>query len=497
MTKILYNLFTIKLIAIKLITNKYKVCNMRRFFDEGRLFELNSLEKLYGRDEFTFAVVYGRRRVGKTSIISEFIRRGSKKAVTFTATEDTNVVNLEIFSQRVFSVFPNYSMFERFPSWESAFDYIVKQADGEKTIISIDEYPYLAKAHPPISSQIQRLIDEVLLKTNMMLILCGSSMSFMEKQVLGYQSPLYGRRTAQYKVKPLDYYDSAAFFGNAGTEDKLLGYAVSNGIPKYLNVISRPGNVEIGINEEFFSRDGFLYEEPYNLLKQELREPAVYNTIIATIANGATKLNVIAAKIAEKDSKVANYIKNLIDLGILEKEVSMLSGNEKNGIYRVKDGMYRFWYRFVQKLVTQIDNGDEDIYDAKVRPFIPDFMGLAFEDICKQYLLRLNRVKRSPVLFDSIGRWWGGNPVTKTETEIDVIATSTVEKDIIVGECKWQSKKTGTDVYTDLKEKAMMFADRKIHYFIFSRSGFTAGLKEESEKDGDLTLVGLEDLFRI
>jgi len=470
---------------------------MEKFYDGGRVRELRSLEELYEQDDFTFAVVYGRRRVGKTSLINEFINRGNKKAIRFTATEDTNLINLENFSQSVFTVFPELSSLRSFRSWEVAFDFIVKEARGEKLIIYIDEYPYLAKAYPPISSQLQRYIDLVLLKTNFMLILCGSSVSFMEEQVLGYQSPLYGRRTAQYRIKPLDYYDSAEFFGDRGPEDKLLGYSVAGGIPRYLNVISEAKTVGEGINRAFFTAVGFLYEEPYNLLKQELREPAVYNAIINAIANGATKLNVIAGKTGERDSKVATYIKNLIDLGILSKDVSMLAKKDRNSTYAVKDNMYRFWYRFVPKLVTNIENGEEDIYGTKVEPYISDFMEPVFEDICKQYLLRLSRAKKGPFPFDHIGKWWGGNPITKTETEIDIVATSTTEKDIIVGECMWRNKETDTDVYKELREKAAMFADCEIHYYIFSRPGFTAGLKKEAKKDDRLTLVGLEDLFDI
>ncbi|MDR0334948.1 MAG: ATP-binding protein [Methanomassiliicoccaceae archaeon] len=470
---------------------------MERFFDKGRTFELNSLEGLYHRDEFSFVIMYGRRRIGKTSIINEFINRGNKKAVRFTATEDANNVNLENFSQSVFSVFPELSSLVSFRSWEAAWNFIVNQARGEKLIIYIDEYPYLAKAYPPISSQLQRFIDTVLEKTNMMLILCGSSMSFMENQVLGNESPLYGRRTSQFKVMPLDYFDSAEFFGKASMEDKLLGYAVTNGIPKYLNVIAEERTVRKGIDKAFFTKGGYLYEEPYNLLKQELREPAMYNTIIAAIANGATKLNVIAAKVGEKDSKVATYIKSLLGLGILAREVPILSGSEKNAKYSVKDSMYRFWYRFVPKAVTQIDGGVEDIYVTKVEPFISDFMGPVFEDVCKQYLLRLVRAKKAPFPLDNIGKWWGGNPVTRTETEIDIIATSTTERDIIVGECKWRNKEADTDVLKELRGKAAMFADRDIHHYIFSRSGFTAGLRKAAEKDDRLTLVGLKDLFEV
>ncbi|MDR3294198.1 MAG: ATP-binding protein [Clostridiales bacterium] len=466
---------------------------MKKFFDSGRKRELLSLEKLYARDEFAFAVVYGRRRVGKTSLIDEFIMRGEKKAIRFIATENTDTVNLLSFSQAVFAVYPESSAFGSFPDWESAFVYIAKHSNGEKVIVEIDEYPYLAKARPAISSMLQKSIDRVFQDTKLMLILCGSSMSFMEYQVLGYQSPLYGRRTAQYRIMPLDYYDSAEFFGDADLKDKLLGYAVTGGIPQYLKVIARAESVEVGIDEAFFTKDGYLYEEPQNLLKQELREPALYNAIIAAIATGATKLNDIATKVREDDSKIAKYIKNLTDLGIIEKETPIFSEGGRNGVYCIKDNMYRFWYRFVPNAVTLIENGNEYIYEKKVKPFLSDYMGRVFETVCKQYLLRLNAEEKLPFLFEKIGRWWGGNPITKKETEIDLIAAD--KNNMIICECKWQNEELGLKVYKDLKEKTAMFADKEIYYYLFSKSGFSSGLKEEAKKNDGLTLVTVEDLF--
>jgi len=466
---------------------------MIKFFDGGRKRELKSLEELYARSEFAFAVIYGRRRIGKTSLIGEFISRGNKKAIRYTATENTDIVNRESFSQSVFAVYPELASLRTFPTWESVFDYIAKQAKGEKLIVEIDEFPYLAKANPAVPSEFQKFIDETLLNTNIMLILCGSSMSFMENQVLGYESPLYGRRTSQYKIMPLDYFDSAVFFEKASPQDKLLGYAVSGGIPQYLKAVSRAATVEAGIESAYFSKDGFLYEEPQNLLKQELREPALYNAIIAAIAGGASRLNEIATKVRETDSKVMKYIRNLIDLGIIEKEIPMLAENERNGVYCIKDNMYRFWYRFVPSVVTLIENGYEHIYEKKVKPFVPDFMGRVFEGVCRQYLTRLNIKDKLPFLFDTIGRWWGGNPLTKKEMEIDVIAVAGSK--LIIGECKWQSEEVGQKVYTDLKDKAAIFVGKDIYYYIFSKAGFSTGLLDEAKKDNRLKLVGLNDLF--
>ena len=468
---------------------------MGMFFDSGRMRELQSLGDLHSRDEFSFAVIYGRRRVGKTSLIGEFISRGNKKAIRFTATENTDVINRESFSQSVFSVYPELSALGTFPSWESALAYIANQSKNEKLVVAIDEYPYLAKNHPAISSEFQKCIDGFLQDTRIMLVLCGSSMSFMENQVLGYQSPLYGRRTSQYRIMPLDYHDSSEFFPDASLYDKLLAYAVTGGVPQYLNVLSHAGSIESGIAQAFFSKNGFLYEEPQNLLKQELREPALYNTIITSIAGGASKLGEIAAKVREPDSKVGKYIKNLIDLGILEKEVPMFAKSERSGIYGIKDNMYRFWHKFVPGLVTLIESGYEHVYDRKVKPFIPEYMGRIFESICRQYMLRQNVQDRLPFLFDSIGRWWGGNPITKKETEIDIIAASS--DCMILCECKWQNEEVGQKVYKDMKKKAALFAGREIFYSIFSKSGFTESLIEEANNDAKLTLINTDDLFNV
>jgi AAA+ ATPase superfamily predicted ATPase len=470
---------------------------MKRFFENGRGFEIRSLESKYKSGKFEFAVIYGRRRVGKTSLIQEFISRGDKKTIWFTATEDPDSTNLENFSQSIFATFPDLSSFESFPSWRAAFEYIAKMARVEKLVLVMDEYPYLAKARPGISSELQMQIDHVYEDTDMMLILCGSSMSFMENQVLGHQSPLYGRRTVQYKIKPLDYYDSAEFFGGACLEDKLLGYAVTGGVPLYLNIISEATSVREGIEDAFFSKAGFLYEEPNNLLKQELREPAIYRAIIAAIAGGATRLNEIAAKVKETDSKTAIYIKSLIELGILDKEFSMFAQNDRSSLYRIQDGMYRFWYRFVPKLTSMIESGQEHIYRNKVEQFVPVFMGHVFETVCMQYLTRLAVKEKLPFAFEKIGRWWGSNPMTKKAAEIDIVASSATDNAVIVGECKWLKEEVGMDTYALLRERSALLPIHDVHYFIFSKSGFTEGLKKEAELNNRLTLVGLEDLFTV
>ena len=221
-----------------------------------------------------------------------------KKSIKYTAIEQNDYLNLSSFSDSVLSIYPSArSYLDTFADWEKAFDYICEQAGNEKVILFIDEYPYLANKNNSISSILQKVIDNNFLNSNIMLILCGSSMSFMEEQVLGYQSPLYGRRTMQMKVIPFDFFDTIKMFPNETDYNKLLAYSVTGGIPQYMKFIKNDKTIEEGIINSFLNKNGSLFEEPGNLLKQELREPAIYNSIINAIARGATRVNDISTKI--------------------------------------------------------------------------------------------------------------------------------------------------------------------------------------------------------
>jgi AAA+ ATPase superfamily predicted ATPase len=341
---------------------------MKQFYDGGRKRELDGLENLYTKDEFTFAAVYGRKRIGKTSLIGEFISRGGKKAIRFTAAENTDAENLKAFSKEVFKVYPQTEQSGAFNNWNAAFNYAARKADGEKLILAIDEFPYAAKANADLLNALKKAIDGVFRSSKIMLIISGSNTNFMENRVFGRESPLCGKFTTKYELTPLDYYDSAEFFGNADAQDKLLGYAAAGGIPAYLNVIAKAYTVEDGIESAYFSKDGFFYEEPQNFLKEELREPALYNAILSEIAKNAAKLNAISAKLDEDNSKILKYIKSLIKLDAVEKEIPLGNDSPRSGTYRIKDNMFRFWYRFVQDERTSIENGEEQIYRKKSSP---------------------------------------------------------------------------------------------------------------------------------
>ena len=365
----------------------------------GREQELKKLNEMYESGQFELAVIYGRRRVGKTTLIKEFCK--GKKAIYFVACEANDLINLENFSTDVFAVTSKESEGSvYFPNWEKAFDYIYKISCNERIILVIDEYPYLAQSNRSISSIIQAHIDIKLKDSKLFLILCGSSMSFMEYQVLGYKSPLYGRRTAQFKIKPFTYYESAKMLKGFSPEEQAILYGITGGIPEYLARIRLDLSIKENVKNLFLSEFGHLFEEPQNLLKQELREPATYNGIIAAIASGASKLNEIATKNGIESNKCAKYISALITLGIIKKDKPLTEEDSRKSIYLLDDQMFRFWYRFIPGNMSSIVTGLSDIvYEKSITPQLPNYMGLAFEQICTQYLLRENAKLSLPFVF--------------------------------------------------------------------------------------------------
>ena len=461
----------------------------------GRKEELKTLNKMYNSNKFEMAIIYGRRRVGKTTLIREFCK--DKKSIYFISRESNDSINLENFSRDVFSITsPESTGNTIFSNWERAFEYIYNVSKNERIILVIDEYPYLAESNRTISSMLQAHIDVNFRKSKLFFILCGSSMSFMEYQVLGYKSPLYGRRTAQFKIKPFNYYESSKMMQMFTIEEQAILFGVTGGIPEYLSRINTNLSMKDNIIDLFLTESGILYEEPSNLLKQELREPSTYNGIIEAIASGASRLNEISTKNGIESNKCSKYIKSLLSLGIIKKEKPANDLSSKKTIYLLEDQMFRFWYKFIPKNMSSIASGLGNIvYQKYVEPEIPQYMGLTFEIICREYLIIQNIKLNLPFTFGSIGRWWGNNPEEKKQEEIDIIAFD--DKNIIFGECKWRNEKTGIKICNELIKKSTLIKNyENKYYYIFSKSGFTNELIEKS-KDMNIVLVSLENIYRI
>ena len=454
----------------------------------GRNEELTKLNEMYGSNNFEFAVIYGRRRVGKTMLIREFIK--DKNNLFFVASESTAVENLLSLSR----IIAGKISAPIFTDYESALLEIFELSENERLVFVIDEFPYLADAYRGISSLLQKMIDHKKENSKLMLILCGSSMSFMENQILGYQSPLYGRRTAQFKILPFTFFESLPFFEKFTAMDKAVLYGLTGGIPEYLRKVDAKKSVRDNIINLYLTMSGYLFEEPTNLLKQELREPATYNVIIEAIASGATRLNDISLKCGMESNKCAKYLTSLITLGLVVKEFPYGVSTSRRSIYKLKDFMFRFWYRFVFPNLSAVIAGlGEGVYVNEVEPQLNTYMGLIFEDICRQWFFEMAKRNALPFFIGNLGRWWGTNPITRTQEEIDIMSAR--NSAALFAECKWRNTEIGVDVYHDLKRKSEMFSFSENYFYILTKILPSLELKQLEREQGFIKCFSLQDMI--
>ena len=460
----------------------------------GREREILSLNKLYNSDKFEFAVIYGRRRVGKTALINKFIN--DKKAIYFMGIESNAKQNLENFSKSIMEYGIGFSPDTVFSSFQSALEYVFKLAENERIVLAIDEYPYVARSSKSLASTLQLLIDKYKDSSKLMLILCGSSMSFMEDYVLSYKAPLYGRKTAQLKILPFDFEETCNYLKNASNEDKALIYGIVGGTPQYLLQIDARLSIEDNIKQTFLNPNSPLFEEPSNLLKQEVREPAIYNAIITAIATGSSRMSEISSKIGEETNVCTVYLKNLMSLGIVQKETPYGESASRKALYYIEDNMFRFWYRFVQENNSVISRGAADLVYKRIEPHLSEYMGKVFEEICKQYLWKQLVSGNCKVEFSTLGRWWGNDVKQKKQVEIDIVGEQD-KNTALFGECKWTNERVDVGVLETLVYRSKLFPYKSTQLYLFSKSGFTKGCIDMAKELGNVSLVEYKDMYAI
>lgn len=458
--------------------------------------ELKQMNYRYDRGRFECIVIYGRRRVGKTALINEFCK--GKPTVYFSALNASSRENLDELSKAIYicSNKNNVSAAPAYRSYDDALEAITAMSANERLVFVIDEYPYLARAEKSISSRLQHIIDHKWQSGQLYLILCGSSMSFMEYQVLGYESPLYGRRTAQFKIRALTYLEMTRFHPDLTYMDQALLYGITGGIPHYINKLELEADLDEALLENLFNTSAYLFEEPENLLKQELREPAIYNSIIAAVAGGASHANEISTKVGLESGVCAKYLKVLLELGILKKETPITEKPGKKTIYAIDDNFFRFWYRFVPRNMSVIGAGRmRSLYELTVKPYYPDYMGLIFEKMCREYLMRY--ADYLPIVLSDVGQWWGTDAKTRKEIQIDIVGIPADGNEYLIGSCKYRNEKTGADELKLIQQYAQVFRRGAVfHYYIFSKGGFTEELIDAAKQE-NAVLLSLEDIYEI
>lgn len=451
--------------------------------------EMNTLQNEYDRNGSALVVLYGRRRVGKTTLITEFIK--NKKALFFLASEEAETLNRNAFREKVAEFIDSDLLRSAdIKNWDVLFKAIVDTPFDSKPVIVLDEFQYLGKANPAFPSIFQRIWEEILKEKSVMVILCGSLISMMESQTLAYGSPLYGRRTAQIRLQQIPFAYYHEFFPGRSRRELIEMYAITGGVPKYIELFSGSGDIYRAIESSILNRSGYLYDEPHFLLQQEVSEVGSYFSVIRAIAAGNSKLSSISSALETKATSLTKYLKTLIDLDILEREVPITEDNpekSKRGLYRIKDNYLRFWFAFIYPNRSFIESGHSRIVMDKIRKsLVKNHTAFVYEDVCRERMWELNADGVWPFFFTKLGKYWDSN------TEIDITALDPEDKNLILGECKYWSDPVGISVLRDLEAKASAVSwerdRRKVWYVLFSASGFTEELKAFAESRDDVML---------
>lgn len=460
----------------------------------GRSEELALLNDCFTSDRAELAIVYGRRRVGKTELLVEACRG---RAHVFSASREAPMSEqLRAFSREMFAAgAPAGRYLDSYQSWEDAFRDIPNLPVEGKKIVVIDEFPYLVKADPSLPSVLQNIWDAVLCRADVALILCGSAMSFIEKELLAEKNPLYGRATVLLKVLPLPYTDAGAFFPAYSAAERIGAYAIVGGVPHYLLQFDPSLPLGENVKRSILRRGAALYSETEFLMRQEFRETAVYNALIQAIALGATQLNEIAQKTMVPAQKASVYLKNLIEVGLVEREYPVGAGLQERakgqrGLYRISDPFFRFWYAFVFGNLTALEAGDaEGVWRYEVEPELNAFIAMPFEQICRDWMIAQNRAGELPFRCREVGRWWNDCD------EIDVLALSSRGRRALAGECKFRGAPVDGRVLATLRKKARDVGAAVTDCYLFSKSGFSEGLTGEARADATIHLIDANRLY--
>jgi len=448
----------------------------------NRTEELNWLDKAYKKGNAQLLIVYGRRRIGKSFLITHFIKK--KPSLYYLCSEENEKEQIIQLSKSLGKFFDDKALIlNPFSRWEDFFLYLYEKTRNKKFILAIDEFPYLVNSNQAVPTIFQKYWDIYLKKTKICLILSGSSIGIMESIGINYTSPLYGRRTGQWKLLSLKFEEVMKFF-NQDIEEVIRFYSIAGGVPFYLAELDRKITAIENIRKNMLKKGSIFYDEGEILLRSELKDPITYFSILKTIALGNTRQVEIANKVGIKSTSLPKYLTTLTKLGFVGK-ANIITEKEKSKKvrYLIKDNFIDFWFKFVEPSKRHIEeNNNREI--NKLLSNFDLYVSKKFEELVRVELIKKIN-KKVNFDFEKIGTWWGykREQNERKTMEIDVVALNEKTKDILFVECKWQNKVNAKKILYELKEKSK-FVDwhnekRKEHYAIFAKS-FKGKIKEKN-----------------
>ncbi|MBN2499621.1 MAG: ATP-binding protein [Anaerolineales bacterium] len=450
-----------------------------KFDFRDRQRELKLLDKLWKSKHAEFLILYGRRRIGKTTLLSEWIRRNSRRALYWVASSTSAVSQLRSFSQAVYNFSnpdaPAPNTFT-YASWEQAFRQIAALAENERLACFIDEFTYLLEVSPETAGQLQNLWDHLLSQRNLFLCLSGSHLGMMKREFLSYQAPLYGRASAQLHLQPLPFGSTARFFPNYSATDRVAIYAIFGGVPAYWERIDPAQNISQNIKSNLLTPNNLLQAEPRLLLQDFVTEPHNYIGILSAIGNGAHTIKDIAALSGLSSGHVTKYLSILTNTGFVERRIPATDRDpSRSGRYHITDPYLRFYFRFLESRQEQLALNIQKQALAEINKHMIDFIGTyTWEELCREWTLRAGAAGELPFLSDTVGSGWN------RAAQVDVVGYNSMEKTLILGECKWTRTPNNRKPIVDLIEKKAKNiipaqGDWQVAFIGFSRAGWTSG----------------------
>jgi AAA+ ATPase superfamily predicted ATPase len=440
-----------------------------------------------------FIILYGRRRIGKTELLKEAFKK--RQPIYFVADLGADQDQRRRVSEAINRVYPNPLLEADLPpEWDPLLRYLVDLGKKERIILILDEFPYLCSSNPALPSILQRIWDEAGKSSKLYVTLCGSFVSFMEREILGQKSPLYGRRTGQLLLQPLPIETLKEFFPTCSPDERISTYAILGGVPAYLIQFSGRLSLAQNIEKGILNTTAFLYDEVRFILMEELRDPKHYLSILQSIAFGNTRMNDIAQRTGIERGPASKYLSVLQELRLIERETPITEKHpekSRKGIYRLSDNFFRFWFRFVLPYKSRlVEGGSRKLLEQEILPNLDNFIGQVFDKICAEIFRYLSSKGILQFDCDRVGRWWGGNE------EIDLVGMAG-EIPVFVAECKWSKKPIGIEVLRELERKIALIAPEpnvgKIRLGLFSRSGFTKEIEERGRK-GEIVLIDVRKI---
>lgn len=458
----------------------------------GRSRELSEINRRFQSSKAEFLILYGRRRIGKTRLITHWIETNKPRALFWIAEPTSSVEQLRSFSQAVMrfesQATPPPEM--SYGDWRTAFEALARLAQNERLAVIIDEFTYLLEVEPAIAAYLQHAWDHILSKSNLLLIISGSHLGMMNRQVLSYQAPLYGRSTANLLLQPLPFGVTGAFFPNYAADERVAVYAMLGGVPAYWERFDPVRSLTDNIKKEFLNFSASLHDEPRLLLSDFLRSLSNYVAIIQAIANGAATPKEIARFSGLEEKQIPQYLNVLTETGFIARRVPVTQPTTSRlGRHFITDPFLRFYYRFLARRQSQLALGVDERALDEIKRHLLDFIGTyTWEELCQEWLLRASGQARLPFHSDQVGGAW------TRKAQVDVVGINSMEKTLFLGECKWSPRAMGRDVVETLVQKTAEFVPSegnwRVYYLGFARGGWLAEAQSFAKSFGKAQTSG-------